>query len=71
MPERERGDGLEEVLFGADTWRVDPEKGTLSLTEEALASVLNKDPLDQWYDIDNEPIARFVRIFFCFLPLKS
>jgi len=67
MPERERGDGLEEVLFGADTWRVDPEKGTLSLTEEALASVLNKDPLDQWYDIDNEPIARgqFAVVYHC------
>jgi len=67
MPEMERGVGLSKVVFGPDTWRVDPDTGILSLTEQALASVLNPDPFDQWYTVDPEPIAsgQFAVVYHC------
>jgi len=68
MPVKERGFGIPaEVQFGPDAWKVDSATGTLSLSEEALAQVLNPEPLEKWYDVDPEPIARgqFAVVYHC------
>ncbi|CAL4059351.1 unnamed protein product, partial [Meganyctiphanes norvegica] len=39
-------------------WIVHPDTGMISLTEEAMKNIVNKDSIDKWYIIDPEPIAR-------------
>jgi len=67
MPYKEREARLSSQQFGPETWRVEPETGILTLTDDALARVLNPDPFDQWYSIDSEPIAsgQFAVVYHC------
>ena len=39
-------------------WSAAPATGIVSLTEEELGSLLNEDPIDKWYILDPEPLAR-------------
>jgi len=39
-------------------WTTAPETGQVSLSEQALKTLLNTDPIEKWYIIDPEPIAR-------------
>ena len=48
--------GGSSVLDGM--WRVEPETGQVSLTDQALQAIINTDPIEKWYTVDPEPIAR-------------
>ena len=53
------GDGVGDgggLLAGQ--WSVEPSTGVVALTEATLARLINTDPIDKWYIIDPEPIAR-------------
>ncbi|KAL7646321.1 UNVERIFIED_CONTAM: hypothetical protein RMT77_003230 [Armadillidium vulgare] len=39
-------------------WKVNPRTGIISLTDEAFKRLCNSDPIEKWYTIDQEPIAR-------------
>lgn len=44
----------------AGQWSVDPDTGLIRLTEAATARLINPDPIDKWYLLDPEPLARYV-----------
>ena len=46
------------VLLRQGMWRVIPETGQAFLSDEALATIVNTDPIEKWYILDPEPIAR-------------
>lgn len=56
------GDGGNDVGGHGDLlagqWSVDPDTGLVTLTEAALARLINPDPIDKWYLLDPEPLAR-------------
>ena len=59
------GDGVDRgsvdggrLSLGYGQWSVDPDTGVLSVTEATLARLINTDPIDKWYMLDPEPIAR-------------
>lgn len=39
-------------------WSANPDTGLVTLTEAALARLVNPDPIDKWYLLDPEPLAR-------------
>lgn len=39
-------------------WSANPDTGLVTLTEAALARLINPDPIDKWYLLDPEPLAR-------------
>ena len=41
-------------------WKADPHTGLVTLTDELLKKLINPDPIDKWYNIDPDPIARYV-----------
>ena len=43
-------------------WSVNPDTGLVSLTEAAMAWLINPDPIEKWYQLDPEPLARYVLI---------
>ena len=55
----DRGGGS-NVLLRQGMWRVMPETGQVALSEQDLAAILNTDPIEKWYILDPEPIARLV-----------
>ncbi|XP_076065454.1 uncharacterized protein LOC143039386 [Oratosquilla oratoria] len=48
-------------------WIVSPDTGLVSLTEVALKKIINQDPIEKWYSLDAEPIARgrFAVVYHC------
>ena len=46
----------------AGQWSVDPDTGLIRLTEAAMARLMNPDPIEKWYMLDPEPLARYVLI---------
>ncbi|MPC57087.1 hypothetical protein E2C01_051059 [Portunus trituberculatus] len=60
------GDGGNDVggIGGlmAGQWSVDPDTGLIRLTEAAMAKLINPDPIEKWYLLDPEPLARQVRL---------
>lgn len=52
------GDGGGDGGLPAGQWSADPDTGVVNLTEAALARLINPDPIDKWYILDPEPIAR-------------
>lgn len=51
--------GLEglDVLFGRG-WSLDANTGIISVSDAAFLRITNQDPIEKWYSIDPEPIAR-------------
>lgn len=65
----EGGGGLlgGNVLMRQGMWRVVPETGQVALSEQALAAIVKTDPIEKWYILDTEPIARgqFATVYHC------
>ncbi|XP_070000008.1 uncharacterized protein [Penaeus vannamei] len=61
------GDGGGDGGLPAGQWSADPDTGVVNLTEAALARLINPDPIDKWYILDPEPIARgqFAVVYHC------
>ncbi|ROT69105.1 putative serine/threonine-protein kinase Nek4-like isoform X1 [Penaeus vannamei] len=67
MPEGSPGSHGRFQGLPAGQWSADPDTGVVALTEAALARLLNPDPIDKWYILDPEPIARgqFAVVYHC------
>ena len=39
-------------------WTADPETGIVSLSKGALDAICSDDPVDKWYILDPEPLAK-------------
>ena len=39
-------------------WTTSPETGQVGLPDATLQTIINADPIEKWYTIDPEPIAR-------------
>jgi len=50
-----------------ELWSCDPQTGVLSLTETGLATIINADPIERWYIMDEQPMTRgqFATIYHC------
>lgn len=42
-------------------WGANPSTGIVTIKDAALANIINTDPIEKWYLLDPEPIARWVR----------
>ena len=58
MIETGSGSQTDAIRLTPGQWKVDPHTGIISLTEEALKRLINPDPLEKWYSLDTDPIAR-------------
>ncbi|XP_047484962.1 zinc finger CCCH domain-containing protein 13-like [Penaeus chinensis] len=67
MPEGSPGSLGRFQGLPAGQWSADPDTGVVALTEAALARLINPDPIDKWYILDPEPIARgqFAVVYHC------
>uniref|UniRef100_A0A2P2I3F1 Serine/threonine-protein kinase PKH3-like n=1 Tax=Hirondellea gigas TaxID=1518452 RepID=A0A2P2I3F1_9CRUS len=61
------GGGGGNVLLRQGMWRVIPETGLVALSDHTLASIVCTDPIEKWYILDPEPIARgqFAVVYRC------
>nr|XP_045610150.1 cyclin-dependent kinase-like 5 [Procambarus clarkii] len=59
--------GSWSLALSPGQWSADPNTGIVQLTEAALARLINTDPIDKWYQLDPEPIARgqFAVVYHC------
>jgi len=44
-------------VFGRG-WSLDKSTGVISVTDAAFTRMANADPLERWYNMDTDPIAR-------------
>ncbi|KAK8733594.1 hypothetical protein OTU49_006380 [Cherax quadricarinatus] len=67
MPEDAPGSASRSLALSPGQWSADPNTGIVTLTEAALAKLINTDPIDKWYQLDPEPIARgqFAVVYHC------
>ena len=47
-----------KMHLNPDQWVSDPATGLLELKESAIKSLISNDPIEKWYILDPEPIAR-------------
>lgn len=58
MPEDMASSSGYGVALSPGQWSVNPDTGLMTLTEEAKARIINQDPIEKWYLLDPEPLAR-------------
>jgi len=52
-------EGVTGVAWGRpELWSCDPQTGVLSLSEAGLAAIVNADPIERWYIMDEQPMSR-------------
>ena len=57
------GRGMEvlDSLFGRG-WSLNPNTGMISVSDASFLGIMNPDPLEKWYILDPEPMARYVLV---------
>ncbi|XP_045126429.1 serine/threonine-protein kinase par-1-like [Portunus trituberculatus] len=67
MPEDMASSSGYGVALSPGQWSVNPDTGLMTLTEAAKARIINQDPIEKWYLLDPEPLARgqFAVVYHC------
>ncbi|XP_071524153.1 uncharacterized protein [Panulirus ornatus] len=67
MPEDLPASSGGSVALSPSQWNANPNTGMVTLTEAALAMLINTDPIEKWYLLDPDPIARgqFAIVYHC------